>query len=95
MPGHLFAREDLEQCDESEAIAKVGAQVLDAFLGLFEMLVGPSGKCVFLDPFPFRVGLEVAFGIGHGHFSVKGVVRGFTVVVLSLGTPSGQEAEGG
>lgn len=60
---------------------KVGSDLL---VGLLQVLVRPSRKGILLDPFPFGIGLEVTFGVGHGLVGVDDNERVVIVVAVVL-----------
>ena len=57
MSGHLFSWQDFNQRNQFQTITQVFGKVLDDLIYGLQMLIGPSGKSILLNAFPFGVSL--------------------------------------
>ena len=92
VPGEPFAREDLEERDELEAVSEVDLEVVDLLVGLLEVLVGPPREGILLDALPLGIRRQGAVHVGHG-LLVKLLLPGARL--LRLAAPAGEVVERG
>ena len=63
--GQFLAGQDFDEGDQFESVRQVRLQTADEFVDGFQMLVGPSCKCVLLDSLPLGILRQISFRCNH------------------------------
>lgn len=65
MLGQFLAGQDFDEGDQFESVRQVRLQTADEFVDGFQVLVGPSRKCVLLDALPLGILGQISFRCHH------------------------------
>ena len=63
--GQFLSGQDFNERDQFESVRQVRLQTADEFVDGFQMLVGPSCKCVLLDALPLGILRQISFRCHH------------------------------